>query len=43
MHPYIPHLLQDITAAHRTERPFEEKEKPFQEILEEFIDDHEGR
>lgn len=22
MHPYIPHLLQAITAARRTERPF---------------------
>jgi hypothetical protein len=43
MHPYIPHLLQDITAAHRTERPCEERGKPFQEILEEFIEEQEGR
>ncbi|NII27076.1 hypothetical protein HB364_18450 [Pseudoflavitalea sp. X16] len=36
MHPYIPHLLNDITAAHRTEKPCQEREKSFAEILEEI-------
>ena len=36
MHPYIPHLLNDITAAHRTEKPCQEREKSFSEILEEI-------
>ncbi|WPQ63821.1 hypothetical protein SIO70_02975 [Chitinophaga sancti] len=39
MHPYIPHLLQDIIAAYRTEKPREEREKNLQEILEDFIDE----
>jgi len=37
MHPYIPHLLHDITAAYRTEKPCQEREKSFAEILEEII------
>jgi hypothetical protein len=36
MHPYIPHLLNDITAAYRTEKPCQEREKSFAEILEEI-------
>lgn len=36
MHPYIPHLLHDITAAHRTEKLCKEREKSFAEILEEI-------
>jgi len=43
MHPYIPHLLQDIIAAYRTEKPREEREKNLQEILEDFIDEQEER
>jgi hypothetical protein len=35
-HPYIPHLLKDIAAAHRTEKPCKEREQSFAEILEEF-------
>lgn len=36
MHPYIPHLLKDIAAAHRMEKPCQEREKSFAEILEEI-------
>jgi hypothetical protein len=43
MHPYIPHLLEDITAAHRTEKACEEREKTFQESLEDFIEMQEGQ
>ena len=35
-HPYIPHLLNDIAAAHRTVKPSEEREQSFAEILEEI-------
>jgi hypothetical protein len=35
MHPYVPYLLKDIEAAHRTVRPKMEKEHSFAEILEE--------
>ena len=35
MHPYIPHLLADITAAHRTDIPEEEAtEQTIEEHLE---------
>ncbi len=34
-HPYIPHLLKDIAAAHRSEKSCEEKKQSFAEILEE--------
>jgi hypothetical protein len=43
MHPYIPHLLNDITAAHRTEKPCQEREKSFAEILEEISQMKEDR
>ncbi|HTN08488.1 hypothetical protein [Agriterribacter sp.] len=34
MHPYLPHLLADIAAAHRTEIPEEETEQTIEEHLE---------
>jgi len=34
MHPYIPHLLADIAAAHRTEIPEEEPEQTIEEHFE---------
>lgn len=37
MHPYIPHLLADITAAHRTEAP----EPVFPKTVEEELEDME--
>jgi len=36
MHPYIPHLLKDIAAAHRTEKPCQELEQSFAELVEEI-------
>lgn len=37
MHPYIPHLLADIAAAHRTEIPAESKQPmTFEEEMEEI-------
>lgn len=37
MHPYIPHLLADIEAAHRDEIPYEPKEPiSFEEEMEEI-------
>jgi hypothetical protein len=36
IHPYIPHLFNDITAAQRTEKPCQERKKSFAEILEEI-------
>lgn len=37
MHPYLPHLLEDITAAHRTEQPEEiPYTKSFEEEMEEI-------
>ena len=36
MHPYIPHLLEDITAAHRTEQP---EEIPYTKSFEEEMED----
>jgi hypothetical protein len=36
MHPYIPHLLADITAAHRTELPHPKNPKTIEEELEEI-------
>lgn len=37
MHPYFPHLLEDITAAHRIERPKENTyPKSFEEEMEEI-------
>jgi hypothetical protein len=35
MHPYIPHLLSDITAAHRTEIP----EDKFPQTIEEHFEE----
>jgi len=32
MHPYIPHLLNDITAAHRTEKPARKEKKALQKF-----------
>lgn len=34
MHPYIPHLLEDIANAHRTEIPEPEPPKSFEEEME---------
>ena len=36
MHPYLPHLLADIAAAHRTEIPEEETEQIIEKHLEAF-------
>ncbi len=37
MHPYLPHLLNDITSAHRQEIPAEQKQpKTFEEEMEEI-------
>jgi len=37
MHPYLPHLITDITAAHRTEISLEEKQPiSFEEEMEEL-------
>jgi hypothetical protein len=38
----IPHLLHDITAAHRTEKLCKEREKSFAEMLEEISQMKEG-
>lgn len=35
MHPYLPHLLRDIAAAHRTELPEPVRPKTFEEEMEE--------
>ncbi|MBC7873321.1 MAG: hypothetical protein H7Y01_04955 [Ferruginibacter sp.] len=38
MHPYLPHLLTDIAAAHRTEIPVEQKPTiSFEEEMEEIV------
>ena len=34
MHPYLPHLLSDITAAHRTELSLPMVAKTFEEEME---------
>lgn len=36
MHPYIPHLVKDIEAAYRTEKPCQEREQRLTEIMEEI-------
>ena len=36
MHPYIPHLLEDIAAAHRTEIPEEDTVQTLEEEFEEL-------
>jgi hypothetical protein len=36
MHPYIPHLLEDIAAAHGTEQPPESPANSLQNIIEEL-------
>lgn len=37
MHPYLPHLLTDIAAAHRTEIPLEDQRpQSFEEHIEEI-------
>ncbi len=44
MHPYLPHLLTDITAAHRTEIHVEDQREPsFEEHISEVENWLEGK